>query len=357
MNPQGVKIRLRTIAVIAIATTCVVFVMQIAGCSSGSGTVEKIEHEISHSVAELFTPEKVWIAPDTSTIPGNDEGKLIRYGRRLMIHTSSYFGPGGSLSKSTNGINCQSCHLDAGTRPYGNNLAVASLTYPRYLARSNDTVTLAQKVNECFSRSLNGTPIDTSSHEMRAYVAYINWLGKDIKKGETPAGTGPIHAPPFIDRPADPERGRLVYEQHCTRCHGADGHGQLSADVLKDASKQLGGTATAEDLYYYPPVWGENSFNGVATLYRLSKFAGFVQHNMPYPLNYTNYILTDEQAWDVAAYANSRHRPIKDFSHDYASDISKKPYDFPFPPYADTLTEAQHKFGPYTGMASAKKKH
>ena len=74
----------------------------------------------------------------------------------------------------------------------------------------------------------------------------------------------------IIDRAADPEKGKLVYEQNCARCHGKDGQGQFVTDVLKDESKQQGGTATTDDLYYYPPLWGEHSFNGVATLYRFT---------------------------------------------------------------------------------------
>ena len=78
---------------------------------------------------------------------------------------------------------------------------------------------------------------------------------------------------------------------------------------------------------------------------------------MPYPVTYKNPVLTDEQAWDVAAFVNSQARQFKDHSKDYVSDISKKPFDFPFGPYADNFTEAQHKFGPYTEMPSAKKAH
>jgi thiosulfate dehydrogenase len=131
----------------------------------------------------------------------------------------------------------------------------------------------------------------------------------------------------------------------------------MAADVLKDVTKQQGGTATAEDLYYYPPLWGNQSYNAVATLYRISKLAGFVKYNMPYPANYLKTMLTDEQAWDVAAYVNSRERPVKDYSGDYATNLSKKPFDFPFPPYADSLSQEQHKFGPFNDMASAKKGH
>ncbi len=331
-----------------------VFLLEATSCSPGNQSGVNNSDTSSTSLAELFEDEHLWTAPDTASIPKNDEGKLIWYGRRLMIHTAKYFGPKGSLSHSTNGLSCQNCHLDAGTRPYGNNLGAVNSTYPKFLPRAGSVVTIAEKINECFSRSLNGTQIDTAGKEMKAYLTYIKWLGKDFKKGD--AGSGGIKAPKFINRAADPEKGKLLFDQLCSRCHGNDGQGQLVVDVLKDENKQQGGNATTDDLYYYPPLWGSHSFNGVATLYRLSKFAGFIQNNMPYPMDYKTSILKDEQAWDIAAYVNSRERPINDHSKDYI-DFSKKPFDFPFAPYADKFTEEQHKFGPYTEMPSAMKKH
>jgi thiosulfate dehydrogenase len=67
---------------------------------------------------------------------------------------------------------------------------------------------------------------------------------------------------------------------------------------------------------------------------------------MPYGVTYENPVLTDEEAWDVAAFINSMPRPSKDISNDWP-DISKKPIDYPFGPYADKLTDEQHKFGPW----------
>lgn len=335
-----------------------IFLLQTSSCSTGNKNDQgSVTDSSSTSVTDLMTEEKLWTAPDTSTIPGGEEGKMIRYGRTLIIHTSKYFGPNGTLSKNTNGMNCQNCHLDAGTKPFGNNLGSTSTTYPKYLPRAGSMVTISQKINECFSRSLNGTPIDTTSKEMLAYIAYVKWLGKDFKKELKLAGSEGIKAPPFIDRAADPEKGKVAYELYCARCHGKDGQGQFAVDVLKDETKQQGGTATADDHYYYPPLWGDHSFNAVATLYRLSKFAGFIQNNMPYPINYEKPVLTNEQAWDIAAYVNSNARPVKDHSKDYIVDISKKPFDFPFSPYSDGFTQAQHKYGPYTDMPSAHKAH
>jgi thiosulfate dehydrogenase len=56
--------------------------------------------------------------------------------------------------------------------------------------------------------------------------------------------------------------------------------------------------------------------------------------------------LTDEEAWDVAAYIASQPRPQKFFSYDW-KDIFKKPFDHPFGPYADNFSEQQHKYGPF----------
>ncbi len=352
------KSRLKTIPGFIAIISIVIFILQGVSCTNGNN--ESTVNNSGSSAVDLayfFTEERLWIAPDVSTIPSGEVGKQIMYGKELMIHTSKYFGPHGTISKNTNGLNCQNCHLDAGTRPYGNNLGSASTTYPHFLPRAGKIIGLAEKINECFNRSLNGIPIDTNGKEMLAYVAYVKWLGTTFKKEEKPAGSEGINSPHFIDRAADPAKGKEVYELLCSRCHGKDGQGQYAVDVLKDETKQQGGTATADDLFYYPPLWGDNSYNAVATLYRLSKFAGFIQNNMPYPINYNSPVLTDEQAWDVAAFVNSRQRPEKDHSIDYAADISKKPFDFPFPPYADKFTQDQHKFGPFAEMPSAQKKH
>lgn len=328
----------------------------LSACSpvSDNLTDQITNDSVDAVIAALYKQQPAWTAPDISTIPENEKGKEILYGRNIIIHTSKYFGPNGSISKSTNGLNCQNCHFEAGTRLYGNNLAAVSATYPKFLPRAGTIITTAQKINECFLRSLNGSAIDTAGKEMQALIAYINWLGIDVKPGKLPAGTGGINAPPLMDRAANPANGERIYTQHCARCHGNNGHGQFASDVLKDEAKQQGGSATADDLYYYPPLWGPNSYNAISTIYRISKFAGFVRYNMPYPVTYKNPVLTDEQAWDVAAYVNSMQHPLKDVSKDYASDISKKPYDFPFGPYADDYTEAQHKYGPFTEMSYAK---
>jgi thiosulfate dehydrogenase len=136
---------------------------------------------------------------------------------------------------------------------------------------------------------------------------------------------------PFMNRAASPEKGQVVYQQKCASCHGTNGEGQPNIEGYG---------------YAYPPLWGEHSYNDGAGLFRLSRFAGYVKANMPFGANYKNTQLSDEEAWDVAAFVNSQPRPKKDISKDWP-DISKKPFDHPFGPFADGKSEAQHKYGPW----------
>lgn len=283
----------------------------------------------SQSLKGIFVAN-VWTAPDTASIATDEHGKLVRYGRELIAHTSDYLGPNGSVMPISNGMNCQNCHLDAGTKPFGNNYSAVASTYPKVRARSGKMESIEKRVNDCFERSLNGKALDSTSHEMRAIVAYIQWLGKDVEKGKTPAGAGLVELD-FLDRAASPENGRLVYEQKCLSCHGNGGEGMASPDGKG---------------WMYPPLWGSNSYNNGAGLYRLSRFAGYVKANMPLGASYNAPQLTDEEAWDVAAYVNSMYRPKKDLSQDWP-DISKKPFDHPFGPFADAFSEEQHKLGPF----------
>ena len=57
-----------------------------------------------------------WQAPDLDTVPAGERANQLRYGKDLIAHTSKYFGPKGSVASISNGMNCQNCHLDAGTR-------------------------------------------------------------------------------------------------------------------------------------------------------------------------------------------------------------------------------------------------
>ena len=288
------------------------------------------------------TPEQsaeaaLWVGPgpeqiDTST----DSGKLIAYGRELIVNTARYLGPSGSVLQVSNGLNCQNCHLEAGTKPWGNNFGGVSSTYPRFRNRSGTVENIYRRINDCMERSMNGQVLDTLSREVQAMYAYFKWVGRDVKKGEKPPGTG-LEQLPFLDRPADTLKGHMVYVEKCQLCHGPGGAGQLNPDGI---------------TYLYPPLWGPDSYTTAAGLYRIGRFAGYVYNNMPFGATWQARQLTVEQAWDVAAFVNSKPRPVRTFESDWP-DISKKPYDHPFGPYTDGFSEAQHKYGPFGPIVDA----
>src|SRR5215204_1573816 len=61
----------------------------------------------------------LWRGWNYYQIPESDS--LARYGHQLIAKTSYYLGPDGIVAQISNGMNCQNCHLSAGTVPWGNN--------------------------------------------------------------------------------------------------------------------------------------------------------------------------------------------------------------------------------------------
>ncbi len=301
---------------------------------SEAGVEEEVRVLVSKALAD---PAEMWLPPDWSTVDEEPNAESIKYGKELLANTAEYLGPQGKVLQMSNGLNCQNCHLDAGRVPLGNNYGGVASVYPKVRNRSGQLEDIPKRINDCFERSLNGDKLDPESEEMKAMVAYMIWLGQDVPKGVKPTGAG-LYSVPMLDRPADPIKGKTVYDKHCITCHMADGQGMMAQD---------------KRTYVYPPLWGEHSYNQGAGLFRLSRFAGYVKANMPFGVTYENPILTDEEAWDVAAYVNSLARPAKNLAGDWP-DISKKPMDHPFGPYSDSFSEEEHKFGPFQAIIKAK---
>ncbi len=303
---------------------------------TGGIVLYKLLPDVSPPTVNKYMAE--WEAPEIAQLPNTPEAAIIRYGKELIINTSKYFGPKATIAKMSNGMNCANCHLDGGTRAYGNCFATVASTYPKFRPRSGKIESIEYRINDCFERSLNGKTLDSLSKEMIAMLAYIKWLGKDVPKNTTPKGSG-IPELSLMQRAANADNGKNIFVSKCQRCHGDGGQGLLNTD---------------SSGYIYPPLWGEHSYNVSAGMYRLSRLAGFVKYNMPYNALYSIPELTDEDAWDVAAYINSQQRPEKFFVYDWP-DIKAKPFDYPFAPFADSFPAAQHKYGPFDVIKKAKR--
>lgn len=272
-------------------------------------------------------------APSTADIPRDEAGAEIRYGRKLFTKTPYLIGPDGTAGRfAGNRMSCQNCHLDAGTRPYGNHLLDAHARYPMYRARENRVLTLADRINNCIERPLLGKPLPLDGREMRAFLAYFRWLGQGRPRME---GFSPDHLATlsYPERASDPERGAALYRGRCVQCHGPDGAGRLKPDGI---------------AYEYPPLWGPNSYQQGSSMHRVIMLASFLRNSMPFGATYDDPELTDEEALDLAAFINDDERhPRAATGEPEFPFIGSKPIDYPKGPYADPFPRTQHKFGPW----------
>jgi len=268
--------------------------------------------------------------PDTGAV----EAVSAEYGQRIIRHTAQLLGSGQAdpaLRYSGNNLACSSCHLDSGQQPGMLSLLQAAAKYPTFSGRDGGVGDLTDRINGCMQRSMDGSRMPRDSVAMQSMVAYVEQLGLQyLAMGESSRVADEPAAFVEPDRQASLENGALVYAQRCQICHGDNGQG-------------LQATPNLADGYLFPPLWGPDSYNIGAGMARLLTAARFIKARMPLG----SPELSDAEAYDVAAYMNSKERPqMANLEQDYP-DLTNKPVDSPYPPYADPFSEEQHRLGPY----------
>jgi thiosulfate dehydrogenase len=285
----------------------------------------------------------VWTVPEIGALPDNANGRQVRRGRDLISATYAHIGPevpNRAKRYAGNNLACANCHLRAGTVKFGAPLFGIYGEFPAYSARLGGELTIEDRLNACMMRSMIGRPLPVDSAEMQAMVAYIKFLSTGVPPGQRVPGLG-VGKMPELDRAADPVRGKAIYANVCTACHGANGEGIRRSLPSTD----LG--------YMVPPLWGNDSFNDGAGMARLINAANFIHLNMPNGVDYTNPQLKPEEAWDVAAYVVSQPRPRKSGLDKDFPALLEKPVDVPYGPYADSFSAEQHKYGPFAPIRAA----
>ncbi|WP_045835147.1 c-type cytochrome [Hyphomicrobium sp. 99] len=296
--------------------------------------------------AAVAATSSAWTVPDIDKLPDDVLGKTVRYGRDLISKTSSLIGPevaDASRRFAGNNLDCQSCHINAGTQEFGLPLVGVYADFPAYSARLGQVDTIQERIQGCMERSMNGKRLPPEGPEMTAMAAYLMFLSKGRPVGGKTPGRGSGRMAQ-LDRAADPAKGRTVYANNCAVCHGANGEGQ-----------RVGKVGDAKG-YTFPPLWGPDSFNDGAGMDRLIEAANFIHSNMPQGTTWKAPALSPEDAWDVAAYIDSQPRPsVPDLDRDYPNRI-EKPVDTAYGPYADGFSAEQHKYGPFAPIEAAIKK-
>jgi thiosulfate dehydrogenase len=234
-----------------------------------------------------------FIIPDISSVPKDKQGESLLRGKDYLEHTFERL-PQFVGAK----LNCTSCHLNAGTTRFAGPWVGVVARFPQYRSRSGKVDTLTDRVNDCFERSLNGKRLPEKSPEMTDIIRYMTWLSKGYTTGQDVEGSGMPKL--VLNRSPDLKKGRVVYEAKCASCHQSNGKGIYAS--------------TGQAVF--PALWGNQSFNIGAGMARLQTAAGFVKKNMPLGQGNT---LSDDDAWDVAAYFTQQSRP----------DFKKKVKDWP----------------------------
>ncbi|MDR5589806.1 c-type cytochrome [Christiangramia sp. SM2212] len=298
------------------------------------------QHNIFHyedDYVELKDPVKVDPLKadyDIFQLDDSEENLHIKYGFELFINTAQYIGPENGdpeMKYSGNNLSCTNCHLNAGTKPYSGMLIGVINRFPQFRGRENKIGSIEERINGCMERSMNGRVLPVSGNEMKAFVAYMNWLNRFAPEDGKIKGVGYANVK-IPNRRVNLEEGKTLFAEKCASCHGENGQGV--------ALREYKG-------YLYPPLWGDDSYNNGAGMTRVITAAEFIKANMPYGATFEEPELTDEESYDLAGYINSHARPLKPNPERDFPDLTKKPVSTPYPPYADNFPIQQHQMGPF----------
>ena len=232
----------------------------------------------------VANPTEYHLPPNVADIPLDKFGDQVRYGRNIFINTTEY-----AARYVGNKLNCSNCHLGEGRKPHSAPLWAAYTMYPSYRIKNDRVNTLEERIQGCFKYSMDGFMPPIDAPEIRALMAYMHWLSKGVPVSVEMQGRGFASVKKTSD--PSPQRGKEIYRLQCEICHGKNGEGTLRKDKAD---------------YAFPPLWGFDSYNKGAGMYRIDVSAAFIKANMPLGKGFS---LTDQQALDVAAYINMQERP------------------------------------------------
>ncbi|HEX6558361.1 MAG TPA: hypothetical protein VF021_02845, partial [Longimicrobiales bacterium] len=157
-------------------TLVCLFTMALAACSPADRKDPPLEKAAEPAAGARLVAHVTEVAPVDYTpppdteIPNDSLGASIRRGRALLDHTTDSlpgYAPGN--------MQCSSCHINAGrTRDAAGLMGVAA-RFPKYMDRTGAVISLQDRVNYCFTRSLAGAKIPTDSREMTDIVAWLTF--------------------------------------------------------------------------------------------------------------------------------------------------------------------------------------
>jgi len=239
-----------------------------------------------------------FVPPSREEFPDGPFGEKVRQGEAIFNYTNTH-----EVSRQYVGNEqaCSGCHLDAGRLANSAPLWGSWVSYPAYRRKTKTVNTFIERLQGCFKYSMNAQgskakhPPAAASDTIVSLVSYAYWLSTGAPTGDSNiAGRGYARVAE-TSLGFDPGRGKLVFEKNCAVCHGANGEGQW-----------------AQGEVVFPTLWGPNAYNWGAGMHKVNTAAAYIKWNMPLGISSSVQmyaLLTDQEAWDVAAFMNSHERP------------------------------------------------
>lgn len=237
--------------------------------------------------------------------PAGELGEMVKLGEAIINETDTH-----PLTKGLvgNTLKCRNCHLAGsdgrpGTAPGLGTFMASATSFPAYSKREGSVVTLQQRIDQCFSRSMDGKEPLVDTRASMAMTAYVTWLSTGIPvqlNAQSPMS--PYNSETMrryktrVDAllkeatHAQYLEGEKVYRTKCAACHQADGSGIMGA---------------------FPALWGKTAdgkwraYNAGAGMSKLDKAAIWIHSNMPYKQGGT---LSLREAVSVALFVDAQPR-------------------------------------------------
>lgn len=256
-------------------------------------------------LAVCFAENASAVTDGGTVYPEGEAGEMVRLGQAIINETDTH-----PLTRTLvgNTLQCRNCHLADGAGMPGAQNGFGSFrgtaaVFPAFSKRDGGMITLQERIEDCFIRSMDGRKPIVDSKASLAMTAYVAWLSTGVAMSMNPRvpmslenekrmSTGKKRFDALLRRAtyADYLEGRQVYEKQCASCHQKDGSGIAGS---------------------FPALWGSNakgrwrSYNAGAGMSKLDKAAVWIQSNMPLGEGGT---LDDRDAVALSLYINAQPR-------------------------------------------------
>ena len=160
-------------------------ILGVIGATLSIILVPFLDFSTNSSMAESKVVAPARSLPQASYFPPRPEDAPESIRDAVLLGAQIVANPRKALPQNVgNDLTCNSCHFDGGITSGGRNgglsLVGVAAQYPQYRMRQAYAVDLAQRIDDCFERSMNGRRLPENSRAKTALVSYYQWISKGV---------------------------------------------------------------------------------------------------------------------------------------------------------------------------------